>query len=92
MPITSSVFVTEPSVVFREDLNQGGVLYNPGTDRAFSVNNLGARIWTMLQTGSTLDELIVQLQVFFSPPPDTLRDDVHAYLLSLLSNQLIREQ
>ncbi len=89
MPGNSSVLVTESSVVFRDDSTSGGVLYHPGTDRAYSINSLGTRIWAMIHEGITPEEIIAQLQVFFVPPPTTLKQDVEEFIDSLIQNKLI---
>jgi Coenzyme PQQ synthesis protein D (PqqD) len=91
MPDSFAVLVTDPCIVFREDEDNGGVLYHPGTDRAYSVNILGARIWTMLSDGKSPDELIIDLQASLSPPPASLAEDVEMFLDSLIQNQLIRK-
>jgi hypothetical protein len=88
MPGNPSVLVTESSVVFRDDSSNGGVLYNPGTDRAYSVNSLGARIWAMIHEGKSPEEIIAQLQAFFTPPPSSLAQDVADFIDSLLQNKL----
>jgi len=90
MPHTASVFLTDSSVIYRDDTNGGGVLYHPGTDRAYSVNGFGSRIWMMLGKGVTSEQIITQLRVSLSPDnPPSLLEDVEAFLASLVQNELV---
>ncbi|GBE29374.1 hypothetical protein BMS3Bbin04_00386 [bacterium BMS3Bbin04] len=89
MPQTALVLVADVSVIFRSDANGGGVLYHPGSDRAYSVNQLGASIWMLLRKEISSGEIISQMQASLSPDnPPSLREDVEAFLASLVENEL----
>lgn len=89
MSLSAPVYVTDPAVVFREDMKDGGVLYHPETDRAYSLNRLGARIWAMLCEGETRARIVDRLRASFAPDEaQTLDDDVDEFLAHLVKHNL----
>lgn len=66
-----------PTVIFKQ-LADGAVLFSPSVEIYFGLNEVGARVWQLLQPGGTsLDELCNKLGSHYPDvPPETIRTDV----------------
>lgn len=57
----------------------------------FAINPVGGHIWTQLETGQTLDQLITSVQASFaSDDTAQITADVEAFLADLTEHKLIR--
>lgn len=61
------------------------------TNRIYSLNRTGAKLWALLADGHNRDTLIARLAEEFDVPPDVLARDVDAILTSLREERLIQE-
>jgi hypothetical protein len=61
----------------------GGVLLNINTGRCYSLNIFGAKIWTLIGSGRTREELLKELTVECSVPREQLKQDVSKFLADL---------
>ena len=81
---------TNPRCVFRRmKEGAGGVLLNLDTGEYRRLNETGARIWELLVAGPTYADLLVQLRSEVKDPPDTLEEDVQAFLDELSARELV---
>jgi hypothetical protein len=65
------------------------VLVQLDTNQVYSLNRTGARLWELLNEGSSPGEAYEQLLEEFDVPPDELHAEVHAFLELLLREQLV---
>ena len=79
--------VANPAVIFKA-MSDGAVLFDPGAEVYFGLNEVGARIWELLPPAcNALDELCAHLVARYPEVPEaTLRQDV-AELLDALAQQ-----
>lgn len=80
----------KPSLIFKP-LADGGLIFSPELETYFSVNAVGARVWSLLPpTSGTLDELVAALH---AEHPDVgievLRVDLEELLADLTSHGLL---
>ena len=80
-----------PHVIFRDFADdRGGVLFDTETTAYHSLNELGSRIWRMLERPASLSELVSRLVESLDAPPPSLREDVATYVTELASRDLVR--
>ncbi|MGH9722473.1 MAG: PqqD family protein [Bryobacteraceae bacterium] len=84
MKTTESVrsMVTDDGVVFL-DLDKGKVL---------SSNNVGARIWALIQTGMGTPEIVVQICAEFNVAREIVERDVLEFVASLKERALVERE
>ncbi len=75
-------------VEYRALGDEGGVLLHLDTAAYHGLNQVGARIWELLD-GVTLVELVSRLEEYLGDPPSTLADDVAEFLARLAERGLI---
>ena len=56
----------------------------------FNLNAIGARIWELLETVSTLDGLVAALVAEYDVAPDTARAEVARFLDALAARELVK--
>ncbi len=78
-----------PSVIFQK-IDDGAVLFSPGTELYFGLNEVGAAIWELLPPRcATIDDLCAHLMVRYPDVPgDTIRVDVTELLAQLVAEGL----
>ena len=59
-------YQNNPVVSFKDEGEEGAVLYNPDTDKVVIVNAVGAAIWQYIEDPRTADEIILMLTDSFS--------------------------
>lgn len=55
-----------PVISFKDEGNEGAVLYNPDTDKCVIINAVGSAVWKYLEEPRTFDEIIFMLTESFS--------------------------
>lgn len=60
-----------------------------GLGRYVGINESGAQLWPMLQTGATTDALIARLIEIYGIDEDAARRDVHSWLKWLSQHELL---
>ncbi len=58
-------YQVNPVVSFRDEGDDGAILYNPDTDDSTIINPTGSAIWNLLATPRTLDEIAAHLVAAF---------------------------
>lgn len=78
-----------PSAV-RDDGEDGWtLLVNPDTAGAMAVNATGVLVWSLVDGKRTIEDIIAAVKNRFPDAPDTVRDDVLAYLTKLTEEGFI---
>ena len=67
----------------------GAVLLDLRQGKYYSLNGVGAEIWSQIEAGSSVSEIETHLNVSFGAPVETVRGDVAAFLQDLQGKQLI---
>ncbi len=78
---TNTKYRANPVVSFRDEGDEGAVLYNPDTDQCVALNFVGSAIWRYLEKPRTLDEIISMLSETFSGvKPEKVRNDLKQFI------------
>lgn len=79
-----------PALIFKA-LPEGGLIYSPGHEVYFSLNETGARVWSLLPpVTTTLQELVDHLGATYSDVSvSVLRTDVEELLAEFLKHELV---
>jgi hypothetical protein len=75
--------------VVHQDLSGEIVLVHLQTNRIYSLNPTGARLWELLVEGRSHDEIKQQLLEEFEVPEGELEREIEALLSSLRAEQLV---
>jgi hypothetical protein len=68
------------------------VLFHPGTERFYSLNASGARIWALLAEGLDARQIIDRLAAEFEGQEPLIRGEVLAFLPQLEAEQILRRE
>jgi len=66
MPNQHSKYKANPLVSFKDEGDEGAVLYNPDKDKCVIVNIVGASIWLYMEEPKTMEEIVSMLNEKFS--------------------------
>jgi len=77
-----------PDVLFRL-VGDEGVLLNLRTQRYLGVNPVGARVWTLLEPGETIQAAYETLLREYDVEPGALRLDLDRFIGQLVEHELI---
>jgi len=67
------------------------VLVHLETNRIYSLNRTGARLWSLLSAGLDRDEIVARLAREFEMDEDVVGQEVDAMLSSLREERLVQE-
>jgi hypothetical protein len=84
-------FKTSSDTVSRR-LGDAAVLIRLSTNRIYELNSTGARLWDLLQTARSLDDIVETLCGEFDGAPATIRADVEELLQRLTAEGLVHHQ
>ncbi len=82
-------FNIHPEVRTSPGDEDGSVLINLESGRVFSLNGVGARVWTMLQQQLACEDLLDSLALEYEVPREQLQDDLEAFLHELECHDLV---
>jgi len=71
--------------------DDGSVLINLHSGKVFSLNGVGARIWTMLEQGTTFEAIVDSLARHYDGSEQEIREDLNLFLRVLEKKGLVRE-
>jgi hypothetical protein len=77
-----------PDVVFR-DLEGEAVILDLASGRYFGLNAVGTRIWTLLDQGTSIEEIVRTVAEEYDADADEIDRDVKALIEDLSSRGLI---
>ncbi len=70
-----------PVVSFKDEGDEGAVLYNPDTDKSIVLNAVGSIIWRFIEEARTSDEIISLLTENFSGvDTEQAREDLKEFI------------
>jgi hypothetical protein len=88
---SGAVFRRHARVEYRPLADEGGVLLHLDTAAYHGLNDVGARIWELLD-GVTLAEVVTRLTERLEDPPPTLADDAAEFLAHLANRGLVVQE
>ena len=65
------------------------VIYNELKGAYFGLNQMGSKIWALLDSPRTIDSLVSELLSAFEVSPEQCRSDLSTFLEQMISKQLI---
>ena len=68
----------------------GSVLINLQSGKVFSLNGVGARIWTMLEQGTSFDGVLDALSREYNLPSAELENDLDGFIDELARKDLLK--
>lgn len=68
----------------------GSVLINLESGKVFSLNGVGAKVWTMLEQRLTFEGLLDSLAREYEVPRQQLKDDLEPFIHDLERNGLVQ--
>lgn len=86
----SSTLVPVKDIVFTDFEGGEAVLVDLNTTKYYQLNETGALIWRRLENGSTLDEIVSEIQSVYDVSSEHALASVEKLLLSLESNKLVK--
>ena len=75
--------IVNPLVVLREEFDDWAVLFNPDTADAVGINPIGIVVWKKMDGTRTLADLVAQVRATFAEVPDSVNDEVSAFVDNL---------
>jgi len=72
--------IVNPLVVLREEFDDWAVLFNPDTADAVGINPIGVVVWKKMDGKRALAELVAEVRAAFTEVPDTVSDEVSAFV------------
>lgn len=76
--------------IISAELDNEAVLLNVETGIYFGIDAVGTRIWSLLEEGSTADEIFAKLRDEYDVAPEVLRADLTEFLDLLEANELLQ--
>lgn len=75
--------------MYRQFSDERAVLLDLDTAGYFSLNQVGAVTWELLETPCTLAELVARLRARFDDPPASIGGDVESFVAALQARALV---
>jgi hypothetical protein len=86
----SAQFSIHPEVRTTPGDEDGSVLINLQSGKVFSLNGVGAKVWTMLEQGASFDGVIDALSREYNVPKAELRNDLDGFIEDLAQKDLLQ--
>ena len=86
----SAQFSIHPEVRTTPSDEDGSVLINLQSGKVFSLNGVGAKVWTMLEQGATFDDVLDALSREYNLPSAELRNDLGGFIKELARKDLLK--
>ncbi len=65
------------------------VLLNPQSGEYYTLDEVGSRVWQLLDGKRTIDELVAQIAREYDAPADVIEQDVRDLLKDLVDEELV---
>ena len=89
-PMNAAKFLVNPEVSFRQEDDDGGILFNPDTDSIEVINPVAVAIWTFLAAPRTQAEVVAHLcEICEGTARGQVEKDVDEFIGSLLKKGFI---
>ncbi len=85
----SSTLVPVNDLVFTDFESGEAILVDLNTTKYYELNETGALIWRGLENGSTLEDIVSEIQTVYDVSSEHALESVERLLLSLESNKLV---
>jgi hypothetical protein len=82
-------FKIHPEVRTTPGDEDGSVLINLQSGKVFSLNGVGAQVWTMLERQVAYEDVLDSLALDYEVPREQLQDDLEAFLHELECHNLV---
>ena len=79
-----------PPTVMLQVVDDETLLYDSATGLFFSLNDVGATIWEVMNDYETLDDVLSELMEIFEVDRDQLEGDVFAFVTMLAEQNLVQ--
>lgn len=90
--ITGNTLITRnPSVLFN-DFDDGLMMMDIDSGNYFDIDSVGGRIWALLESPATLDQICEALLAEYSVDSDACRDETGAFVAELAGKGLVTLQ
>lgn len=76
--------LADPLIVFREEFEDSGLLFNPDTGEMYGLNPVGMEIWKLLDGRHTLSDIAQHLQNTFEDVAEEMPDHVQFFIDALV--------
>lgn len=90
MSISYSTKVAVPADVLIQELDEGAALLNLATQKYFGLDEMGLRIWKLLESSDSIQEVYDTLLGEYDVKPETLRQELDALLGRLTEHRLVQ--
>jgi len=80
----------EKDVVYTDFQGTGGILVDLNTKQYYQLNETGSLIWRGLENGSSVQDIISEMQSLYEVSVEHAQTSVEKLLLSLESRKLVR--
>jgi hypothetical protein len=89
MTITGATRFAIPAEVVARDVGGEVMILHLGTAIYFGLNDVGSRIWRLIETQQAVDAVCAAVADEFDAPPDVVRTDVVALATQLVDKGLL---
>jgi hypothetical protein len=89
MTVEANTRVARAADLLSTRVDEDIIILNMQTDNYVALDEVGRRIWDLLETPRSVDELCQQLNQEFSGDPEQIRADVLAFLNELEADQML---
>jgi predicted Holliday junction resolvase-like endonuclease len=84
----NSTIIAKSGVIFRQEADRWGLLYDPERDFSFGLNPVSAFIWNRLDEKHTVSDIVIEVKKGFQTDADEVENDVKQFTASLIENEL----
>jgi hypothetical protein len=88
MDLTTRFRVNRPKVI-HETINDEVVMIDFDTGNYFSLNHAGTHVWSLIESGSTLGEIIEGIKHLYKGSPTDIADAVNRLVAELNQEELV---
>ena len=81
--------IVNPAVIIRDDFEDFGIIYNPETDKSYSINQTGVEILKHIQSQTPIPEIADKIRENFSEVPDDISGRVDMFIKTLIDKGLL---
>lgn len=82
--------ITVPESVLFRDLDGEAVLLETGSGRYYGLNEVGTRMWNLIQLHGETEAACRALLAEYDVPEDRLREDLERFIATLAARGLLR--
>jgi SynChlorMet cassette protein ScmD len=81
--------LANPVVVFREEFDKWGVLFNPDDAQAVGINPVGIAAWKLMDGQHDLKDIVEEVKNSFSEVPDAVSDHITSFVSDLVERGFV---